>query len=946
MEGKRTKNAYIVTHTHWDREWRYPIWENRLYLIDLVDELLETLDNDDEYDSFLFDGQVISILDYIEMRPENTEKIKKYISEGKIHIGPWYTLPDLYPVSGESLIRNLYRGIRESEKLGRCMKIGYESFGWGQTAQFPQIYKGFDIDTVIVAKHVDKSRAVNCEFLWAAPDGSTVLATRLGNDARANFFMNSYIEIMNGMEYNSKSYRYSPKLNGMAYHRADEDGFIQDHFLIENTSEVHEENISGIIMKSWNNISDSLLKDNRILMNGSDSTTCQPSITKIVESGNKALDENGLDVRIKLSSLEEYVDILKTIDNNKLVTIPGELRDGPATSLSANALMTRPYIKMLNRKVQNMLFACAEPFGVVNHLAGERYDHNFLDKSLEYLLLSHPHDSINGVTQDKTVDDVMYRLNQSLELADVSYNRDCVRIIKNINYENFSSEDIVLVAFNTLPIARNEIVKAYVDIPREYDIWDFVIVDDEGIKFEPQIIDRKENVSPVSDLYSRPWPFYTDRYSFYFETGEIPAGGYKTFKLEKTRAFNRDAKFWAHTRMTNGNEISKTSNCMENEFLQVHINNNGSVSILDKATGIKYDNLNYFEDDGDCGDYWIYYPPYHNRKYTSKGLQADIWVEDNGELSCTIGCNILMNLPVNALRHENGVKGESRRSENLRETEIKVYYTLKKGSEQLDVKLNVKNNCEDHRMKLMFDTGIDFKTAHAQGHFNVDERPLTPLKNSEGKYYNELLTQPMQNFIDVTDGKSGMGIVSDSFLEYEAMDNNQKTLSVTLFRAVRNIICTEMRSEGNFPDQKGGQCLRELKYNYAICPHKGNWSDGKLYDKASKLNVKVKLIQTSKPKVNGSLPLKYSFYNFPENLQVSAIRKSQDDESVVIRVYNPGDEMIEGEIKFFRDIKDVKIVNMNEDFVADAKFDGKNIVAVVEPYKIVTYKMYFKNSER
>ena len=29
------KKAYVVTHTHWDREWRYPIWENRQYLIDI-----------------------------------------------------------------------------------------------------------------------------------------------------------------------------------------------------------------------------------------------------------------------------------------------------------------------------------------------------------------------------------------------------------------------------------------------------------------------------------------------------------------------------------------------------------------------------------------------------------------------------------------------------------------------------------------------------------------------------------------------------------------------------------------------------------------------------------------------------------------------------------------------------------------------------------------------
>ena len=38
------KKAHVVTHTHWDREWRYPVWENRQYLVDMMDELLEILD--------------------------------------------------------------------------------------------------------------------------------------------------------------------------------------------------------------------------------------------------------------------------------------------------------------------------------------------------------------------------------------------------------------------------------------------------------------------------------------------------------------------------------------------------------------------------------------------------------------------------------------------------------------------------------------------------------------------------------------------------------------------------------------------------------------------------------------------------------------------------------------------------------------------------------------
>ena len=200
------KKAHIVTHTHWDREWRYPIWENRQYLVDMMDELLEILDTQPEYSCFLMDGQTVMVTDYLEMRPEMTDKVKSYIKEGRIDIGPWYTLPDLYPVCGESLVRNLLAGDRSAKRLGRRLDVAHESFGWGQTAQLPQIYKGFGLDFVVVAKNVSKDRCPDCEFIWEAPDGSRVYATRLGDHARANFFMNAFLVITTDKDYNSDEY--------------------------------------------------------------------------------------------------------------------------------------------------------------------------------------------------------------------------------------------------------------------------------------------------------------------------------------------------------------------------------------------------------------------------------------------------------------------------------------------------------------------------------------------------------------------------------------------------------------------------------------------------------------------------------------------------------------------------------------------------------------------
>jgi len=194
----KSKIAIIVPHTHWDREWRYPLWKNRALLVEFMDELLDTLDADPAYRHFLTDGQVVLIEDYLQVKPEAEGRIRSAVEAGRLGIGPWYTLPDLYPLDGECLLRNLLRGTRVCEKLGGWVKVGYHSFGWGQTAQFPQIYAGFGIEFLIAAKRVNPDRAPHCEFLWRGPDGTEILTSRLGEHGRANLFMNAYMAVRCG----------------------------------------------------------------------------------------------------------------------------------------------------------------------------------------------------------------------------------------------------------------------------------------------------------------------------------------------------------------------------------------------------------------------------------------------------------------------------------------------------------------------------------------------------------------------------------------------------------------------------------------------------------------------------------------------------------------------------------------------------------------------------
>lgn len=645
----KQKTGYVIPHTHWDREWRYPIWENRLYLRDLMEEMLDTLEKNEGYQSFLLDGQVVAALDFLEVCPKQKERLEKLIRENRIQIGPWYTLMEIH----------------------------------------------------------------------------------------------------------------------------------------------------------------------------------------------------------------------------------GEMRDGPTTSLSGNALMTRPHIKTLNKQVQNKLFGQAEPVSSSLYMLGDTYETHFLEKALDYMLLSHPHDSINGVTQDKTVADVLYRLSQAEELADAVYNRGMQNILRKIDLSKYGKDDILFVVFNPTAKPRQEVMKVYIDTPQDRNIWDFKIMDSDGNIREIQEIERKEAVSPVVHLHSRPFPYYTDRHAVWFETGVIPAGGYQVYVLTDCSTFIRKTKFWAKTRKTKGEEIGL--GCTE---------------------------------------------------------------MDNGILSSTIAAEIVMELPKHGSRPENYIHGDSSRSEEKGTVKLTAYYTLKKGSSQVDVELHVDNKCKDHRMTVIMDSGVQTEIVDAEGHFVVDHRDALPLKDADGAYFNELTTQPMQDFVSVYDGTRGLGVLTDCLGEYEL--RKSKALAFTLFRAVRNIICTEFRSEGYFPDQDGGQLQQKLTYHYAIAPQAGTYEEEHFADRAEQMKVPLKPVQTTVPNAAaGTLPLKYSFYEVKGNVSVSCLKKAAEGEGIILRLFNLSQKEEEAVVTFAKEVKGAYIADLKEDITEELTVEENAVKTTLGSSKICTLKLVF-----
>ena len=289
----------LVSHTHWDREWYLPFQQFRANLVEAVDSLLALMAADPEYRYFTLDGQTVILEDYLEVRPEKEAELKELISQGRVLIGPWYVMPDEFLVSGESLIRNFLEGRRTAARFGSVMKVGYVPDPFGHIAQFPQILRGFGIDSAVLWRGVG-AELKHDQALWEAPDGSQVL-----------------------LVYMPGGYQNAAVLPS-----------AQDS-LMERLSQIRTE------------LEPRAMTDYLLLMNGDDHMQPQPDVPSIVAEANRRLRGAEL-VHGTIPMLLEGIRAEMDGSGDQLEVLTGELRSSELAHLLAGVLSARVNLKQRN----------------------------------------------------------------------------------------------------------------------------------------------------------------------------------------------------------------------------------------------------------------------------------------------------------------------------------------------------------------------------------------------------------------------------------------------------------------------------------------------------------------------------------------------------------------------------------------------------------------------
>jgi len=346
--------AFVVPHTHWDREWYERFEGYRARLVPMVSKLLDLLERDSAFRSFTFDGHTIAIEDYLEKRPDDRSRIEALVRAERLLIGPWYVLADNLLVSGESLLRNFQEGLRVAASFGRAMRVGYVADPFGHPAQTPQLLRGFGYSSYVFSRGVgDEGERVGAEFRWQAPSGDRVLATHLVD------------HYSGGLQLVGDLAETPQQLRARVRRRL---GRLLD------------------VTTAYANGSALLF------MVGDDHVDAYSRLPEAVA----ALRAAAPNIDARIASLEEYEAAVAQPRG----TVVGEMIRGRYRPILRGVNSTRAWIKQENARCERLLLEHCEPFDALTGGAA----HDEVRSLWRTLLQNHPHDSICGCSIDAVHD--------------------------------------------------------------------------------------------------------------------------------------------------------------------------------------------------------------------------------------------------------------------------------------------------------------------------------------------------------------------------------------------------------------------------------------------------------------------------------------------------------------------------------------------------------------
>ncbi|MCL2741308.1 MAG: glycosyl hydrolase-related protein, partial [Oscillospiraceae bacterium] len=657
-------------------------------------------------------------------------------------------------------------------------------------------------------------------------------------------------------------------------------------------------------------------------LDGSDHCPADWTLPGTIRKANEELD----DIDCFHSSFSEYLrDLFGTLGDgwrDGLQRFVGELRYpakfGKWAGIAQGIGSGRMPLKQANDAQEWLLAGLAEPLSVWSGLLGGDCQKAFIDLSWRYLIQNHPHDSIVGCSIDQVHRDMTYRFDQSRLIADNSVSESVQDIFGCIGTDGLrvameggtlsaggapstgGSSDAggapstggsfgaggttpykAFAAFNMATAPSGPVT------PVEFEVDSATygrmtsegkslrITDGRGAEVPFQIthVEADVRMRHFTKKHRSPYPaFYADqsgnsqvhRISALVE-GDVPPMGYRTWALGFVKGGAGER----------GMRPNPAMSPIENEYLRVKPNADGSLDVTDKRTGATFAGINALVDDGDAGNGWNHIKPALDREvWSTDGNHSKVILNESasGELMGEIRIGLEMSVPAD-LTEDRKARGDE--SVTLR---VGVAVTLMKGERFARVKVKVANNARCHRLRAMFPTRLKGDVWHADTAYDMVERRVR-LLDTAGWKQKDKEDAPIKNFVAFCDGKAGLAVLSKGLNEAAVQDTDERAITLTLFRGFYQYM--------NFQPIVEGQLLGELTAEYAIAPFapEGGIPPVALFAEAARYKLPTACV--TGPFGPGHLGLEGSLLSWDGPCVLQALKPAEDGGGVVVRMLNP-----------------------------------------------------------
>jgi mannosylglycerate hydrolase len=893
-------NVHIVSHTHWDREWYLTYEQFRLRLVGLVDRLLDLLESRPDFAFFHLDGQTIVLEDYLELRPQQEPRLRQLIADGRILIGPWYDMPDEFLVSGEALVRNLARGHRLARRFGTPMPVGYLPDLFGHVGQMPQILRNFGLDNAILWRGFGGRKA---EYWWDAPDGSRVLMMHLPPEGYCN---------------------------ATRVH-------LKPEAAVERT-------LAAIGKEAARTAVGEVL-----LMNGVDHVEPHPLIPELARRVSEHMG-----VPVRHSTLPAYVDAVRTAVHDgagkPLEVIRGELRGGEDyANLLPGVFSARTYIKQANARVQTLLEKRAEPLAVFASMLGAPYQHEELAYAWKTLLQNHPHDSICGCSVDAVHDENMTRFARAEQVARAIVDQAASVVARAVPAA--PGGRLRLVAINTTGTAYNGVIETAIDLPyadaepRRPDpealdapvtLWPnnahvASAAAHDGRLVPLQILDEQEVITWVMSRYDTPWGLHARRVTLLLH-GSVPACGYATFDLSIANLAPATPKP-GRTALQCGDRSA------ENEHLRLSINDDGTVDIVDRTSGTRYQRCGELEDVADAGDEYNYSPPITDRRITSADARhVRVTRLHGGPLRAAFRITFDLRLPASL------TSDRSTRSADLLVHAVTIDLSLDADSRRVGWFVSIDNRARDHRLRMLFPVGAAaIADVRAETAFDVVTRPSRREVPEDVRMEVPVSYGPTGSFTEAGSDQCGAIVFGDGLSEYEAYtDGDEPRLALTLLRCVEYLSRDDlaMRPSGHAGPglfTPGAQCLGRHEFRLGFEPRRERPAPSALFARAAPFVAPPHVVPAIG--AGGSLPAVDAFVStgaLQGQVVLSACHRAEDSERTLLRFFNPDETPAAVAVSTRQPLTEAIHVNFLEEPLGDARVRNGAATIAMAPHGIAT----------